>query len=258
MLNAVMQGKNTEDSVIKALNRLQGMEEIDVIVITRGGGSIAELSCFDSEKLAVAIARSSLPVLSAIGHEINTTVTDLAAHTFVKTPTAVARFLVERVEGFLRGIDERENRIMQGADRLLAGRHNHLKDATMSLNSKTQGLIKSHHQRLTGITEGLKRLQASLLKESRRTLGDHQNHLKKIIYLHLQNSRTKINQFQKMAELADPKNTLKRGFSITRSVDGHLIRAVKDAQDIKAISTQLVDGVIHSTITRHSKRSEES
>ena len=60
MLNSVMQGKNTEDSVIQSLSRLQGMEEIDVIVITRGGGSIAELSCFDSEKIAMAIAQSGI------------------------------------------------------------------------------------------------------------------------------------------------------------------------------------------------------
>jgi len=248
MLNSVMQGKNTEGSVIQALSRLQGMDEIDVIVITRGGGSIAELSCFDSEKIATAIAQSRLPVLSAIGHEINTTVTDLAAHTFVKTPTAIARFLVERLEEFLRRMDERQTRIMEGARGVLAGRHHHLKEASMVLHSQTQGLIKSHHQKLAGMKEGLKRLQASLLKESRRTLSEQHNHLKKIIYLHLQNSRTKMNQFQKMAELADPQNTLKRGFSITRSREGRLIRSVKDVQGVKALCTQLVDGLIQSDV----------
>jgi len=248
MLNAIMQGKNTEDSVVKALSQLQSIPEVDVIVITRGGGAIAELSCFDSEKIATAIAQSSIPVLSAIGHEINTTVTDLAAHTFVKTPTAVARFLVERLEEFLRGMDERQTRLMQSAHEKLVNRHDRLKDVSLGLQAKTLGLIKSHHQRLAGITENLKRLPAALVKESQRTLVDYQNHLKKIIYLHLQNSRTKINHYQKIAELADPKNTLKRGFSITRSVDGHLIRSVKDTQGIKGISTQLVDGVIHSNV----------
>ena len=70
----------------------------------------------------------------------------------------------------------------------------------MVLQSQTLGLIKSHHQRLAGMTEGLKRLQASLIqgvrKDRWRIIIDH---LKKIIYLHLQNSRTKINQFQKLA-----------------------------------------------------------
>ena len=66
--NSIMQGKNTEASVVKALKTLEGINDLDVIVITRGGGSIAELSSFDSEKIAMAIAELSLPVLSGIGH----------------------------------------------------------------------------------------------------------------------------------------------------------------------------------------------
>ncbi len=109
-------------------------------------------------------------------------------------------------------------------------------------------MIKSHHQHLVSISEALKKAPVARFKAARRTLEDGQEHLKKIIYLHLQNSRTKINQYQKLSELADPKNALKRGFSITRSVDGHLIRSIKDAQGIKDMSTQLVDGVIHSNV----------
>ena len=113
LINSIMQGKNTESSIIKALKVLEGIGEMDVIVITRGGGSIAELSCFDSEKIAMAIAQLGIPVLSGIGHEINTTVTDLAAHTFAKTPTAIAKFLVERLKEFIEGVDERQERIME-------------------------------------------------------------------------------------------------------------------------------------------------
>jgi len=208
-INSIMQGKNTENSVIKALKILGSTGKVDVIVITRGGGSIAELSCFDSEKMAMAIAQLGIPVLSGIGHEINTTVTDLCAHTFAKTPTAIAKFLVERLKEFLESVDKR----------------------AFLLRTRTLGLVKSHHQRL----------------------GDTRERLKKIIYLRLQNSRTKISQYQKLAQMADPKNTLKRGFSITRSQEGHLIRSVKEIKDIKAITTQLVDGIINSTIGRHSE-----
>jgi exodeoxyribonuclease VII large subunit len=225
-INSIMQGKNAENSVIKALKILEDKGEVDAIVITRGGGSIAELSCFDSEKIAIAIAQLSIPVLSGIGHEINTTVTDLAAHTFAKTPTAIAKFLVERLKEFIEGVDQR----------------------AFLLQTRTLGLIKNHHQRLAGITQALKRTSAVRFKGSRKSLDDAQEHLKKIIYLRLQNSRTKISQYQKLAQMADPKNTLKRGFSITRSRKGHLIRSIKDVKDIKAITTQLVDGIINSEV----------
>jgi len=126
------------------------------------------------------------------------------------------------------------------------------------LQTQTLGLIKSHHQRLASINEALKRAPAVRFKGSQRSLADYQEHLKKIIYLHLQNSRTKINSYQKLVQMADPKNTLKRGFTITRSQEGVLIRSIKDAKEVKSITTQLVDGIINSTIARHSEQSEES
>jgi len=248
LINSIMQGKNTESSIIKALKTLEGIPDIDVIVITRGGGSIAELSCFDSEKIAVAIAQLGIPVLSGIGHEINTTVTDLAAHTSAKTPTAIAKFLVERLMGFVEVVDQRQKRIVEVLRQSLDKQRTRLKDNAFVLQTQTLGLIKSHHQRLASVTEAIQRTPALKFKDSRKSLGDSQEHLKKIIYLHLQNSRTKINQFDKLAQMASPDNTLKRGFSITRSQEGQLIRSVKDVKVIKGITTQLVDGIINSEV----------
>jgi len=248
LINSIMQGKNTEHSIIKALETLERIKEMDVIVITRGGGSIAELSCFDSEKIAMSIAQSSIPVLSGIGHEINTTVTDLAAHTFAKTPTAIAKFLVERLGEFVAGVDGRQTRLIEALRQGLGAKRTRLKDNAFILQTQTLGLIKNHHQRLVSIAEALKRIPAARFKGSRKSLDNTQEHIKKIIYLHLQNSRTKIYHYQKLTQMADPTNTLKRGFSITRSQEGQLIRSVKDVKEVKNITTQLVDGCIHSEV----------
>jgi len=248
LVSSIMQGKNTEGSIIKALKLLESSGQVDVIVITRGGGSIAELSSFDSEKIAMAIAQSGVPVLSGIGHEINTTVTDLAAHTFAKTPTAIAKLLVDLLKEFVEGVEGRQERIIEGLRHILESRRRRLKDNAVFLQTQTLGLIKSHHQRLASITEALKKSPAKRFKDSHQSLGDTSGHLKKIIYLHLQNSRTKISQYQKLVQMADPQNTLKRGFSITRSQDGHLIRSIKDVKGIKGITTQLVDGIINSEV----------
>ncbi len=252
LINSIMQGKNTEGSIIKALAALEKAGEIDAIVITRGGGSIAELSCFDSEKIAMAIAQSNIPILSGIGHEINTTVTDLAAHTFAKTPTAIAKFLVDRLNAALENVDQRQTRIMELLRRMINDRRRWLKDVSVSLQTRTVGSITSRHKRLAGISEALKRAPAERFRDSYRSLSDHQAHLKKIIDLRLQNSRVKINNYQKLAQMADPKNTLKRGFSITRSQEGQLIRSIKDAKQIKVITTELADGIINSTIKENS------
>ena len=248
LINSTMQGKNTESSVISALKTFEAYGAIDVVVITRGGGSIAELSCFDSEKIAVAISNLSLPVFSGIGHEINTTVTDLTAHTFAKTPTAIAKLLVERLKTFIENVDDRQNRIIEGMRQILDNQRAHLKDSAYFLQTKTLGTIKGHHQRLGSISEAIIRVPVLRFKGAGSSLDDRDGQLKKIIYLHLQNTRTKINSYQKLIQMADPQNTLKRGFSITRSQEGNLIRSLKDAGKTKTLSTQLIDGIILSKI----------
>jgi len=246
LINSIMQGKNTESSVIKALKVLEAQAGIDVIVITRGGGSIAELSCFDSEKIATAIANLKIPVLSGIGHEINTTITDLAAHTFAKTPTAIAKLMIERLENFIASIEERQSRLVEVASRHIDSRRTHLKENAFFLQTQTLSLIKTHDQRLASIAETLKRAPSVRFKAAKKLVLDEHERLKKIIHLHLQNSRTKISHYLKLVQMADPKNTLKRGFSITRSAQGKVIRSIDEVKDGEVISTQLMDGILNS------------
>ncbi len=248
IVDAVMQGKNAESSVLAAMKVLNGMANIDVMVITRGGGSVTDLSCFDSEKIAMAIAASALPVLSGIGHEINTTVTDLAAHTFAKTPTAVAQLLIGRVQAFLDHLNEREEQVLELSRRAIERQRSHLKDGALTLQKSTLELLKLQHQRMARVSEGLKRASGTFTKGSKRRIMDCQSDLKKTIHLHLQKSRDKIEQCQKLVGMADPKNILKRGFSITRSQGGKVIGSLKDAAGQKSITTQLLDGFIISDV----------
>ena len=135
--NTLMQGKNAPKDVCRALAELQGIDGLETIVITRGGGSLAELSCFDSALIAEAVAACPVPVLSGIGHEINITVTDLASHTYAKTPTAIAQHLVTRVAEFLSGLDEQLERVIREAQTTLAGHKQHLKDLAGGLQQGT-------------------------------------------------------------------------------------------------------------------------
>jgi len=92
-----MQGEQVTTQVSAALNHLSS-RDLDIIVITRGGGSRADLSWFDQQDLCAAVARCELPVIAAIGHEIDTSLADLCAHTRCKTPTAAGEWLVDRIE----------------------------------------------------------------------------------------------------------------------------------------------------------------
>ncbi len=105
LCGARMQGEMLQDEVIAALVMHQA-NLVDVIVITRGGGSRADLSWFDQRDLAVAIAESPVPVITAIGHEIDTSIADLVAHHSCKTPTAAAENLVEIIDNAARRLDD--------------------------------------------------------------------------------------------------------------------------------------------------------
>ena len=95
---ALMQGDDVERSVISALDTI-GLrsDDFDIVIIIRGGGAVSELSCFDSYNLAYNIANFPLPVITGIGHERDDTVVDVVAHTKVKTPTAAAEFIINKV-----------------------------------------------------------------------------------------------------------------------------------------------------------------
>ena len=104
---ATMQGAQTEQSVVAALDKIcDFIDNFDVVVIIRGGGATSDLVAFDNYNLALHCAQFPLPIISGIGHQRDESVVDLVAHTRVKTPTAAAEFLVARINDFEKNIDE--------------------------------------------------------------------------------------------------------------------------------------------------------
>lgn len=257
VMNTLMQGKNAPPSVVKALGKLN-TADLDLIVVTRGGGSIAELSCFDSEAIALAIAESRLPVVSGIGHEINTTITDLAAHTFAKTPTAVAQMLVFRVQEFLGHVDEKYAELTEAAGRQLREGREGLKSASLQMRHATLNRVQTYHHTIVRLIQGLKHLPMAVIRRDRQTLLQYPGDLKKTIYLRLQNSRVKMSSYGKLVEMADPKKVLKRGFSITRSADGKAVRSVAQAKQAGVLTTTLLDGLVVSTVQSVTKETHDT
>jgi len=245
---ALMQGKGAEPAVCHALNNLSRNRDLDVIVITRGGGSIADLSCFDSQKIARAVAACPLPVLSGIGHEINITITDLAAHTFQKTPTAIARFLVFQIETFLTAVNEKIQALFHLADDQLAGDHQHLKAAALHLRRLTDYYLKNQIQQLDYRGDFLRQQPMRLLTRFDHDLCQRRQTLIKSIQHQMQRLQTRMSQYERLIEMADPVRMIRRGFSITRRENGHLVRRVDEALPGSGLVTMVSDGEIHSRV----------
>ncbi|VAX37029.1 Exodeoxyribonuclease VII large subunit [hydrothermal vent metagenome] len=248
--NATMQGLKTEKDICDAIDELERIKNLDVIVITRGGGSIADLSCFDSQVIAERIAACRMPVLSGIGHEINTTITDLAAHTYAKTPTAIAQFLIHRVEDFLINLDGNLKRIIGSVQEKTAEEKQKLKSLAHNLQSGTMRFIKDHDAKIIRMKEFIKNRPTVLLKDRQKLVATKKDNFLQIINRRIENESVKLKSYAKIIDIVHPVNTLKRGFSITRGKNGKVVRHSKDVHQGDEIITEVVDGNIKSIVKK--------
>ena len=225
---AVMQGSQTEASVIAALDRIYAHSDLfDVVVIIRGGGGTADLASFDSYDIAVNIANFPLPVITGIGHDRDTTVLDAVAHTSVKTPTAAAAFLTDRMCDQLSLVESLEENLTESLRTLLQAHRLRLTQAMLTLSALRTAKVGPLSSRLTVLAERLRLLPAQRLQQADTVL----NHLGEVI------------------ALVQPEHILRRGFSVTR----HEGRAVTSADALPAgsiLETQLASGTITSTVTQ--------
>ena len=222
---ALMQGPEAEASILAALDRIsRGKRLFDAAVIIRGGGSVIDLNCFDGYELAAAIARFPLPVLTGIGHEKDDSVVDMVAHTRMKTPTAVAEFLISGMRNFEELVEDARSRICIHAERLL-------KDELYRLNT----LI----HRLAFIPARMAVL-GSRLQLIRKDVGNAVREL-------IRKRDHRLDSMDQALRLLDPVRVLRRGYSITR----HNGKVVRDASNVKkgaVIETTLHQGTITSIV----------
>lgn len=225
---AVMQGTNVEESIMTALASIADeAKRWDCVVIIRGGGATGDLSDFDSYPLAAAVAQMPIPVIVGIGHERDETVLDFVAHTRVKTPTAAAAFLIDNGAQQLARLDDIQHRMMQGVTLLCERQKRRLEQLTMRLTSapRQRLLTEQHH--------------LELLK----------NHCMQTARFMLQNAKLKLGNLEARYATLDPALQLKRGYSITYTADGKLLRSAKDLYPGDQLVTRLADGTVTSEVS---------
>ncbi len=149
-----MAGESSEPQIIAALRGLAGLR-MDVIVITRGGGSRADLSWFDQQNLCAAIARCPVPVITAIGHEIDLALADLVAHAHCKTPTAAAQLLVDRVATAAARCEAAAGRTAELARAALAVARDRMRFSAHRLERRVARDVAAAREHLAGLQTGL-------------------------------------------------------------------------------------------------------
>lgn len=223
---ATMQGTHVEESVIAAIQAIEAeIEQWDVIVIIRGGGATSDLSDFDNYPLAACITQCSIPVITGIGHERDETVLDYVAHTHLKTPTAVAAFLVNHMAETASHLEVLKQEILLSAQNRLQLERQRLEKSAVVIPLAFSHIKEKEGNKIVLITQKLQHAVCS-----------HQEREK----YRLQLLSQKISSF-------DPLLPLQRGYSITFCGN----RIVKDITDLKegdVLTTKMKQGEIQSKI----------
>ena len=231
---AVMQGNEAPRSIMNALDLIFEYEEMfDAVVIIRGGGAQIDLACFDQYELAFNVAQFPLPVITGIGHDKDDTVIDMVAHTRMKTPTAVAEFLISGALQFSQQLNELENHFIELVNSQLEENKNRLNDAADQLNQLVNQMIVAQQNRLSIARVQLKNRSETFLKGQQSELKQltigaknktdrfvtRQNHL-------LDQSGNKLN-FVFREQMLKRKNQLNQFQNLTKIRSIETIRAEK-------------------------------
>jgi exodeoxyribonuclease VII large subunit len=226
LFESVVQGAEAETAIINALMRVAEREaEFDVVVIIRGGGSVSDLRCFDNYMLASVVAQFPLPILTGIGHDKDTSVVDMVAHTPLKTPTAVATFLAQQMAQLEASLEDYAARLADSATIALNRANLHLVELSNELRQGASALLASHLTHL------------SLRREQLRSLTT----------LTLERERLRLLSAEEAITLHNPAQILSKGFALVHQ-NRRLIRSTEELTHSEPIQIQLHDGIVEAVI----------
>lgn len=243
---AQMQGEGAPQSIISALERIKvHREAFDAVIIIRGGGAVSELRAFDDYSLCYYCSQYPLPLLCGIGHERDESVLDLVAHTSLKTPTAVAEYLIHRQLEELSSLNAKTEALSLILTRLSLERHRALDTLALRLprlasSRLTQARTKQEHLRerlALSSRELIARQRQSLgryatllayapnrcVVNQRQLLSQMQARLLPQIGQHLRRLSSRLEGYEQAIRLAHPDNIVARGFAIVAREDGTIV-----------------------------------
>lgn len=217
---ALVQGKDAHLSIIAALERLSALDEVEAIIIGRGGGSKEDLEPFNSEELARAVIRCGKPIVSAVGHETDTTILDLAASFSVATPSAAAELIFPDSSEIMQSVKNSEKMMKKQAENILFSKFMMLDNLTLSLKNPKDIINSVLHD-----TEKLMFRAESALKEM------------------INRKFTELSELEKQLETVNPLSPLARGFAIV-SQNGKTVKKSVELEPASPFEIRFGDGKV--------------
>lgn len=245
---ALMQGDKTEESVIAALDRVyQHADLFDVVVIIRGGGATSDLNSFDSYLLAANCAQFPLPIITGIGHERDDTIVDLVAHTRMKTPTAVAQFLIGKMDLVAEELDELQHDLLLLSSQVLTEQKSLMQRLALRLPAVVQERLDRNRSLLQLITNRLPMMASGLLTRHQSGLENFPLRIRNGVEKRCADCRRELQLKEQFVKMASPDYILKRGYSLAVK-EGKTIKSAAELQPGDTLVTRFADGEVKSKV----------
>lgn len=255
---ALVQGQDAPARICAALDTANRRREADVLIIARGGGSFEDLQAFNDELVVRAVANSSLPTVSGIGHDIDFTLTDFAADLHAPTPTAAAMHVYPDADNLMRQLKTWQQHLAGNLLRQLNVQRMQLalrKSQLVRFHPQTQ--IMHQMQRLGEASDKLITAILTAISESQSNIEKQGRRLNVLVQNILTHYSSALERYRIKLNAISPYATLKRGYSITTDESGEVIRApgqtAVDAVLLIRVEKGSIIAVVRNTHTGHEK-----
>lgn len=274
-----VQGKEATAQIVDAIATANRLKQVDVLIVGRGGGSLEDLWCFNEEAVARAIYDSELPIVSAVGHEVDVAISDFVADIRAATPSQAAELVSPDQWEYRERVSRLLSRISQSINLLLARKQQTVLHMSQRLRNPAErvrewqqrlderearmqraigNVQQRQRERLAQLSERFKRASpVQRLRQDQHDLQQLHSRLTRAQTTHLNTQRRRMAALAGQMNALSPLNTLQRGYSITRNEAGQVLQEAKQVKAGDRIITLLRQGQITSQVVAAQSNSEE-
>ncbi len=268
-----VQGQAAAASIARAIDYFDQAQNVDVVIIGRGGGSLEDLWAFNEEVVARAIAKCTLPLISAVGHEVDFTISDFVADLRAPTPSAAAELVIGQKQDFESKISRFDQRLQSSLNQKRLQLRNRLNELrSHKLFHEPLHLVAGYRQKIGRFEDRMQRallrevqvpqrqlseqrlqLRHNLehrIRETQRQVDDLDQQQARLIQNRIEQQRNRLSAFEQQLNALNPYQVLRRGFSITRDEKGNVISEIKNLKPGLKLETLTHHGKLHSTLDK--------
>ena len=224
---ALVQGEGASESIVKGIHALEA-EKVDVMIVGRGGGSMEDLWAFNEEAVARAVFDCSVPVISAVGHETDTTIIDFVADLRAPTPSAAAELAVYDFMEMKKNLKLREERLLHFMQLILERKRQKLEQYSLRM--------RAYHQQ-------------QRLNEQRQFAADAENRLRREMMRRLEQEKYRLGLMAERLKGLSPLEKLSQGYAYVENSSGANVRTVSNVKQGEQITVYVTDGRIRAEVT---------